>query len=1134
MSAPSPRISIDTSSPSSPRSASAFPFPPQDPSHRPTSSSRYQPRRGSAASIASIGSIGGTLDTKTRRGSSVRETSHNAISTLLQPPIVRTGLLPHTQASASAAGFKPPTTKDIPPVTLSNIPHVPPENFRDYLTRIGPLFESFQRGRSEADQTSWLKKDRELEKTDRFADALDRSFNRDVPASPMLSRQNSFALLSPADTPNASPRRRSSAANRRNRNEPTPLSTIPPVYFNEDFHLENPRTFDVVSERAEIVRPPPGTPVVEQKAANGTPLPPRKSLATNAILQEKLSWYMDTVEVHLINNISTASSGFFTALGSLKELQTEAEESVAKIQGLREDLRRLDKEVAVGGLEVASKRRRKENVRKLAQATAQVQEVVESVKRTDDLVDEGNFDEAADQMDKAGRLICGQQEPGADRADLIDLRPLKALQGLDSGMQELQYRIGTGFAQRFTTALLSDLRQHVEKVPPSDTLKRWSRQRGIAPIYMEASDELRKDLLASLNGLARCGHTAPAIAGFREAATKEMKTLIRKHLPSSTDDDADSMVSTSTRGGKQLSQQDKSSILARNLRALEHEDAEKMLVDMYTSVGEALRRLSTQTKVLLDVTSQMQSPQDSRNSIEGTRSPPRSPNIGSRSPSMASINEKLANGSLAVPSRINVQDDISQALDMSSLLGLAVDTAQTQITRVLKVRNDQSTRLSKSQFLRYFTLNRLFADECEAVSGRGGLALRGVINAQITGFVQALGQAETSRISDKLDADNWNAVDVSEHDQSQLDKLIAAMDRDPPEWASDTPPIWEPSNQAEHKTNGEALTNGAAAAAAASIDKPSTPGPTSKTATKPALIDQNRYILVASATALLPTLHTLLSLTASLPSLTPQISTALLEVLRAFNSRSSQLILGAGATRIAGLKNITTKHLALSSQALSFVIALIPYLRECVRRHLPANQTSVLADFDKTKRLCQEHQSGIHDKLVEIMTARSNAHVKSMLALDLDSVSSSPSPYMETLTKETLTLHRVLSRHLTEGEVSMIARRIFAEYRTQWTKAFGEAEVGTEKGEKALLRDVETLKAKLGKIDEFGGVGDEVLAVVKAKIGFVDGKAEGGESKLEVGKKEGEGGVDKGNDGNGTATPVVEESSQSNGAKAKV
>jgi vacuolar protein sorting-associated protein 54 len=424
------------------------------------------------------------------------------------------------------------------------------------------------------------------------------------------------------------------------------------------------------------------------------------------------------------------------------------------------------------------------------------QEVVECVKRTDDLVDEGNYEEAADQMDRTGRLICGQQEPGSERTELIDLRPLKALQGLDAGMQELQYRIGTGFAQRFTMTLLTDLRQHVEKVPKTDTLKRWSRQRGINPVYMETSPELRKELLASLDGLARCGHTAPAIAGFRESATKEMKSIIRKYLPSSTDDDVDSMVSTSTRGGKQLSQQDKSSILARNLRALEHEDAEKMLVDIYTSVGEALRRLSTQTKVLLDVTSQMQSPpSESRTSLEGTRSPPRSPNI-------ASMSEKLANGAPILPPRINVQDDLSQALDMSSLLGIAVDTAQTQITRVLKVRNEQTTRLSKSQFLRYFTLNKLFADECEAVSGRGGLALRGVINSQINGFVQTLGQTETSRISDKLDADTWNAIDVSEKDQSSLDKLLAAMDKDLPEWASDTPPLWEPISSEPYSTNG--------------------------------------------------------------------------------------------------------------------------------------------------------------------------------------------------------------------------------------------------------------------------------------------------------------------------------------------
>ena len=979
---------------------------------------------------------------------------------------MRTGLLPHTQATAAASAFKAPTSKDIPPVTLTNVPNVPPENFQDYLRRIGPLFETCQRGRAEPESTQWLKKDVELEKTDRFAEALDRRLSRDGPTTPVISRQSSMTVFSPTETPTL-PKRRSSLQHRRNRNEPTPLSTIPNVYFDENFHLENPRTFDIVSEHAEIVRSPLGGPTVEHKAANGSVLPPRKALATNAILQEKLSWYMDTVEVHLINNISTASTGFFTALGSLKDLQTEAQESITKIQGLREELRTLDREVALSGLEVAATRRRRDNVRKLRRATAQVQSVVESVKRTDELVDEGLFDQAANQMDKLGRKLCGEPEPNGENEGLIDLRPLKALQGLDSGLQELHLRIGSGFAQRFTTLLLNDLRQHAEKVTPGETLKRWSRQRGVPPTYMETTDQFRKDLLSSLNGLARASHTAPATAAYREAVQKEMKTLIRKRLPSSSDDDADSMVSISTRGGNKLSQQEKSAILARNLRALDADDSEQLLIDIYTSIGEVLRRVSTQVKVLLDVTSSMGS--------RVSKSPSRSPALPSE--------ENRAGIDGMDPSRASAHEEMSQALDMSSLLEQAVDTAQTQIIRVLKVRNEQSIRMPKEHFLRHFTLNRLFADECEAISGRGGNTLRGVINAQIAGFVQVLGTAEAERVAGKLDNDSWNAQDFSESDDLLLQRILASMSSDPPEWTKGVPPIWEPAGsiQTETSKGSSSLTNGTSTPAANGTSTP----PPSKTQVKPAYIDGTRFLLVPSVTALLTTIDSFLSLTAALPSMTSQISTCLLEVLRTFNSRSCQLILGAGATRSAGLKNITTKHLALASQALSFIVALVPYMRECVRRHVPSGQTSILADFDKTKRLYLDHQSGIHDKLVEIMTSRSQAHVKAMNAINFDTVAptadNKPSAYMETLTKETLTLHRVLSRHLNEVDIRIIMLQIFDSYRTQWTKAFTDTSVTTDGGGKRLLLDADCLNSRLGKIEGFEDIGTDILEIVEKK-----------------------------------------------------
>lgn len=55
-----------------------------------------------------------------------------------------------------------------------------------------------------------------------------------------------------------------------------------------------------------------------------------------------------------------------------------------------------------------------------------------------------------------------------------------------------------------------------------------------------------------------------------------------------------------------MTQQEKSTILARNLRELDAEDAEEKLKSMYSNVGEALRRLGTQVKVLLDITSSME------------------------------------------------------------------------------------------------------------------------------------------------------------------------------------------------------------------------------------------------------------------------------------------------------------------------------------------------------------------------------------------------------------------------------------------------------------------------------------------------------------------------------------------------
>jgi hypothetical protein len=59
---------------------------------------------------------------------------------------------------------------------------------------------------------------------------------------------------------------------------------------------------------------------------------------------------------------------------------------------------------------------------------------------------------------------------------------------------------------------------------------------------------------------------------------------------------------------------------------------------------------------------------------------------------------------------------------------------------------------------------------------------------------------------------------------------------------------------------------------------------------------------------------------------------------------------------------------ALASQSLSVIVALIPYIREFIRRHLSVKQAVMLTEFDKLKRVRQLDRSFVlkMTKLIKI------------------------------------------------------------------------------------------------------------------------------------------------------------------------
>ncbi|KAL4588971.1 hypothetical protein LXL04_001872 [Taraxacum kok-saghyz] len=102
-------------------------------------------------------------------------------------------------------------------------------------------------------------------------------------------------------------------------------------------------------------------------------------------------------------------------------------------------------------------------------------------------------------------------------------------------------------------------------------------------------------------------------------------------------------------------------------------------------------------------------------------------------------------------------------------------------------------------------------------------------------------------------------------------------------------------------------------------------------------------------------------------------------MLKFFNTRACQLVLGAGAMQVSGLKSITSKHLALASQVVSFVHAIIPEIRRILFLKVPeTRKVLLLSEIERVSQDYKVHRDEIHTKLVQIMRERLLVHLRGL------------------------------------------------------------------------------------------------------------------------------------------------------------
>ncbi|KAF9977695.1 hypothetical protein BGZ73_005205 [Actinomortierella ambigua] len=459
--------------------------------------------------------------------------------------------------------------------------------------------------------------------------------------------------------------------------------------------------------------------------------------------------------------------------------------------------------------------------------------------------------------------------------------------------------------------------------------------------------------------------------------------------------------------------------------------------------------------------------------------------------------------------------------ESEEILFAVADLAHSRCAKLMSMRNEQTSKLIPQELYRLLKLTWSFVIQSELLSGYMCYGLRTAILSQSKSFLLQFHMERTNQLALAVGEDQWIQVEVPWSSQSTVNETLSilqipsaeARTRDfsmkfnplvlsaPPRNEGDDPDedssaVMDRLLRSKKRSGGSVA--GAAAAAAASVSqsmqdtsggRASEDQPPSIPPTRVLTIQEEVYFVVACSLTLLDILAEYLDILNNIPALTTDVMQRIIELLKLFNSRTCQVILGAGAMRSAGLKNITAKHLALASQSLSVFAMLIPSIKEWIKIKMTDKQVVMLTEFDRILRDYQEHQNEIHAKLVAIMSERLNLHIRSMTnpnVVDYDALNKqlsngggSVNAFVDGMVKDVTTLHKVLSRFLPTNSMRRVIDEVLQMFTTRLEDEIQKLPLSTPLGKTRLQADMAYFGQKLGPIDANSIIGTRLMRQVK-------------------------------------------------------
>ncbi|KAJ3176129.1 hypothetical protein HDU87_005506 [Geranomyces variabilis] len=962
------------------------------------------------------------------------------------------------------------------------------------------------------------------------------------------------------------------------------LETVPAVFLEPEFNMSNPHTFAIVCENGDIAA---------QSSSD--------EASANAALQEKLSHYLDTVEIHLIKEISRRSTSFFAALANLQALHQQTYSCVAQITALRKKLSNVSRTTTKKGLEVVRTKRRRGNLGVLYSGVRLVAEVRQTQPMIHSMLEQGDYVAALDMIEHAGLVLRGADSGGEKSPDggdderalivtegvqivrgsslvsqNLDLRRVKALSSFSSQLLQMSRTMGTIMENDLVRVILADVR---DTVATMDATKVSSRLNGApasnwvknmlsntytfsaaSPVattidarLIAGEERLKSRLLPLVLGLVRMDRLGNALQAYKDALLKEVKSMSKKYYPSLSAADAipqspvaGSPATPLTANPDRYQQQQ--SPLARQLRAMSFDTFFDLLLMVYITLLHVLQRVTIVHEIVVLIVREAQERgviigADSAKFLESYATPNPTPDPMSNMPqhpnklrknlsedddefgSAAEIDAQRVNGAglaskdertgTTATATTASTDGLASAAaaeaaacstygqmisESSDVLFSASDLAHVRCAKLIGVRSEQNAQLVPAEFFRLFGATWEFITGGETLCGRMCFGLKGTLLSQAKAFITRFHEEKAKQIAHIVENEQWAQAEVphdfqllvtqyfqNTHGTPASSSLSPSGDRASSEESLEKQPHASDDDDTTTSGGGRNIsaTGSSTSLASGGGGGGGGGGGSDNKSQRHLLIDRRKYNVVACVLLFLKMLTEYIQCMESIPALTTDVLNRIAEALKLFNMRACQVILGAGAMRTAGLKNISAKHIALAAQAIGVFIAVIPHIKDRIQNYLPPKQHVLLGDFDRLLRDYKDHQSELYGKLTSIMEDFCMSQSDQLQAIDWDNPDPeqlSPAEPASRATleiiKRTIVLHKVLTRYLPVDTMKSVMVGVFKAYNQCIGDKLQKVSLFTGAGKNRLLIDVQYLIQQLSALDALDGPGNHLEVVV--------------------------------------------------------